>query len=230
MRAFALVEHGDVGVLFLDPADPEPPYELVVSRLLVRGATRTQVSTQDPRRIAWLEANGWTHLWSAFDLSRDTAPVPAPVWPEGVELSAFRRGVDDEEMHDFVYRDAAWAAVPGHTERTLTEWLGFHVASTRSWVARRQGRPVGWVAACRYDDGPGCVSQLAVATGERGGGLGRALLVHALDDLREVGATALRLGVMAANEHALGLYRSVGLEVVKEWRTYQRAPERQTGS
>jgi ribosomal protein S18 acetylase RimI-like enzyme len=127
-------------------------------------------------------------------------------------------------LYSFVYRDAAWAEVPGHAERTLPEWLDFHVASTRGWVARREARPVGWVAGCRYEDGPGCVTQLAVATGQRGGGLGRALLVHALEDLRKVGATALWLGVMAANSRALGLYRSVGLEVVKEWRTYERAP------
>jgi ribosomal protein S18 acetylase RimI-like enzyme len=234
IRGFALVELGSRGVLFLDPADPEPPYELLVRRLVERGATSLQVSTRDTRGISWLEANGWTHVRSAFDLSRDTAPLPAPMWPPGVEVAPFRPGVEDEEIHSFVYRDAAWAAVPGHAERTLAEWLSVHAASSRGWVARRRGRAVGWVAGELYADGPGCVSQIAVATGERGAGLGRALLVHSLEDLRRAGATVLWLGVMAENERALGLYRSVGLEVVKEWRTYELisepAGERRAGS
>jgi len=71
-----------------------------------------------------------------------------------------------------------------------------------AFVARRDGRPVGWVA---------------------GRGLGRALLLHAFADLQVAGGRDLTLEVQAENAAALGLYRSVGLEVEREWRIYATA-------
>jgi ribosomal-protein-alanine N-acetyltransferase len=71
--------------------------------------------------------------------------------------------------------------------------------------------------------GRGYVSTLAVAAAERGRGLGRALLLHCFAELQRAGARGLTLGVEAENAAALGLYRSVGLEVEREWRTYVTA-------
>jgi GNAT superfamily N-acetyltransferase len=51
-------------------------------------------------------------------------------------------------------------------------------------------------------------------------GVGRALLLHAFADLQLAGARVLGLGVEAENESALGLYRSVGLEIEREWKVY----------
>jgi ribosomal protein S18 acetylase RimI-like enzyme len=48
-------------------------------------------------------------------------------------------------------------------------------------------------------------------------GLGRALLVESFHRLSATGVEILGLGVEAANVNALGLYRSVGLEVAREW-------------
>jgi ribosomal protein S18 acetylase RimI-like enzyme len=62
---------------------------------------------------------------------------------------------------------------------------------------------------------------LAVAMSERHRGLGRALLLHAFADLQPAGGGDLTLGVEAENAAALGLYRSVGLEVEREWRVYE---------
>ena len=93
----------------------------------------------------------------------------------------------------------------------------------RGWVARRDERPVGWVVGRVFDDGRGWVEQLAVARSARGLGLGRALLLHSLAELRSRGATSLALGVQAENESAIGLYRDVGFEVDREWRVYSRS-------
>jgi ribosomal protein S18 acetylase RimI-like enzyme len=71
-----------------------------------------------------------------------------------------------------------------------------------------------------FGDGRGLVEQLAVARSARGRGLGRALLLHSLAQLREGGATKLALGVQGENESAVGLYRAVGFEVEREWRVY----------
>ena len=81
---------------------------------------------------------------------------------------------------------------------------------------------VGWVVGRVFGDGRGWVQQLAVARSARGLGLGRALLLHSLAELRSRGATSLALGVQAENEDALGLYRDVGFEVAREWRVYAR--------
>jgi ribosomal protein S18 acetylase RimI-like enzyme len=72
------------------------------------------------------------------------------------------------------------------------------------------------------DNGRGFINSLAVAVDERGRGLGRALLLHAFQDLRAAGVGDLTLDVEAANENALNLYRSVGMEIEREWRIYGR--------
>ena len=74
-----------------------------------------------------------------------------------------------------------------------------------------------------FDDGLGWVAQLAVAPGERGHGLGRALLQASFAELVDAGATRLGLAVQAANRGALRLYLDVGLGVDREWQTF-RAP------
>jgi ribosomal protein S18 acetylase RimI-like enzyme len=90
------------------------------------------------------------------------------------------------------------------------------------WVARRDGRAVGWVAGRVFGDGRGWIEQIAVARSSRGLGLGRALLLHSLAELRARGATSFALGVHAANGSALGLYRDTGFAVAREWRVYAR--------
>ena len=71
---------------------------------------------------------------------------------------------------------------------------------------------------CRtFAGGIGWVSQLAVGYPDRGVGLGRALLVESFHRLSATGVEILGLGVGADNENALGLYRSVGLEVARKW-------------
>ena len=92
----------------------------------------------------------------------------------------------------------------------------------RGWIARRDGRPAGWVAGRVYADGRGWIQQIAVARSARGAGLGRALLLHALAELRAGGATSFGLGVQAANAAAIGLYRDIGFTVTREWRIFVR--------
>ena len=90
------------------------------------------------------------------------------------------------------------------------------------WVARRDGRAIGWVVGRVFDDGRGWVEQLAVARSARGLGVGRALMLHSLAELLSRGATSLATGVQAENEKALGLYRDIGFVVAREWPAYAR--------
>jgi ribosomal protein S18 acetylase RimI-like enzyme len=219
---YAAAGEGGRTILLVDPGDdPEPALEALVAWLGERGRHEVDGYGRDARRIAWLEANGFTHRRSFFDLQRGTDPPLAPaVWPREVAIARYVPGDDDEAVHGLIYVDAAWAEVPGHTQRSLQAWRSMLTPDHRGWVAHRDGRPVGWVSGRVFSDGRGWVEQLAVARPERGRGLGRALLLHSLAQLREGGATSFALGVQGENESAVGLYRAVGFEVEREWRVY----------
>ncbi len=226
IRGCALVTSIHEAVVFFDPADPDPPFAAVFAWVHAQGATHLELQPADTARIAWLEAHGWTHSRSVIDLEMPSAaPLDAPAWPADVDLRAYVRGDDDAAVHHLVYVDAEFGAVPGHPDRPLEMWQQMYTAENfRGWVAHRDGRPVGWAMGRVQDDGIGWVHQLAVAVAERGSGLGRALLLHSFAGLRADGATGLGLTVQATNDRAIGLYRSVGLQVRKEWLVYARDP------
>ena len=232
VAGYAAAGEGGRSILLVDPEDdPGPALELLIGWLAGRGHHEVDSYGRDARRIAWLEANGFTHRRSFFDLARGIEPPPAPAtFPDGVEPARFRPGEDDVAVHALIYVDAAWAEVPGHSARSLEGWRSALSPDDRGWLARRDGRPVGWVSGRVFGDGRGWVSQLAVARDARGKGLGRALLLHSIADLCEQGATSLALGVQGANESAVGLYRDVGFEVEREWRSYARPAPGSPGS
>jgi ribosomal protein S18 acetylase RimI-like enzyme len=221
-RGYAAVSEGGGTLVLVDPADdPGPALDELVAWLREQGADEVHAYAADARRIAWLEARGYRHRRSAFDLERGGDPPPASaLWPPGVAVERHRPGPEDAAVHALIYLDAAWTEVPGHTARSLDAWRASVTSADRGWVARRDGRPVGWVVGRVFGDGRGWIDQLAVARSERGIGLGRALLLHALDDLRAHGATMFALGVQGANEAAVGLYRAAGFVVTRQWRTY----------
>lgn len=180
---------------------------------------------QDTERLSDLAAHGFVPLRSSFELERpgDVTDLADPVWPDGIEPVPFRLGVDDEELHEMIY--SFWTDVPGHTHRPIDEWRSSVLAG--SWfeadlivVARDgdgRGRIQGSAVARTFTGDVGWVSQLGVARTARGLGLGRALLIEAC---RRLGANEPRiigLGVEAENANALGLYRSVGFEIAREW-------------
>ena len=219
----AIAEGGETAVLVEPGEDPGPALEALAAWLGQRGHLEVDTYASDARRIAWLEAHGFSHRRSSFDLQRGIDPPLAPVvWPRGVAVSRYRPGEDDAAVHALIYVDAAWGEVPGHTQQSLEAWRSTLTPDYRGWVARREERPVGWVVGRVFSDGRGWIQQLAVARPARGVGLGRALLLHSLAELRSRGATSLALGVQGENENAIGLYRDIGFEVGREWRVYAR--------
>jgi ribosomal protein S18 acetylase RimI-like enzyme len=179
----------------------------------------------DSVRVAAFERHGLRHLRSSFLMARrDSAgPLPLASFPDGVAVAPYKFGDEDEAVHRLIYVDAAWASVPGHVERDLLGWREVTRRCSSLFLARRDGRPIGWVAGRVLASGRGYVETLAVTTGERNRGLGRALLLHALADLQLAGGCDPMLGVEAENDAAVGLYRSVDLEVEQEWRVYSVA-------
>lgn len=212
------------GVFVADPARTDAVSDLLLPWVRARRSdVGLLVFGADADRVSAFERHGLRHERSSFSLARaaDAGPLPPAAVPDGVTVAPYRLGEDDEAVHGLIYVDAAWAALPGHAERDLASWRRTMQACTTMFLAMRGERPVGWVAGRVLETGRGYVSSIAVATGERGHGLGRALLLLALADLRDAGDGALALDAWAHNEAALGLYRSVGLQVEREWRLYR---------
>jgi ribosomal protein S18 acetylase RimI-like enzyme len=224
VAGYAAVREDGGAILLADPgSDPAPALEALVAWLGEHGRHEVDTYAGDARRIAWLEAHGFTHRRSTFDLQRGIdPPLASAVWPSGVTVARYRPGEEDDAVYALVYVDAAWGEVPGHAQRSPEAWRSMITSDYRGWVARRDGRPVGWVAGRVFGDRRGWIQQLAVARSARRLGLGRALLLHSLADLVSIGATSLALGVQAENANAIGLYRDVGFAVEREWRVYAR--------
>ncbi|MBA2529917.1 MAG: GNAT family N-acetyltransferase [Euzebyales bacterium] len=213
----------------LDPGARTGAGDALVVWLAGAGARTLGAPRQDTERLALLRGHGFTPARSSFDLELAAGePLPHPDWPDGVTLRAFDADRDAPELHALVY--SVWTDVPGHTARPFDEWRllmlghdGFDPAL--QVLAVRDGRLVG-AAVCRtYGGTDGWVSQLVVGRDARRIGLGRTVLVEALRRLAAVPGTELvGLSVYAANTQALGLYRSVGLRIDREFVICQREP------
>lgn len=221
----ALVGHGQSN-LAIDTSVPDADVarRLLVEWLVDSGATGIDAPAHDGDLLGLLADAGYRPTRSSFELERqaDVTDLGATVWPSGIAPAPFGPG-DDEEVHGLIY--SVWTDVDGHTDRPIDEWRSLFVddasfVADLALVARRNGGhgPVAGVAMCRtFAGGIGWVNQLAVGYPDRGVGLGRALLVESFQRLSALGVEVLGLGVEAANVSALGLYRSVGLEVTREW-------------
>lgn len=83
------------------------------------------------------------------------------------------------------------------------------------FVAERSGEILGYITV-RLDrvNGKGRIPNLAVVEAARGLGLGRRLIVHAIDYMRAVGMKVAQIETMASNAVGQHLYPSCGFEEV----------------
>jgi len=148
-------------------------------------------------------------------------PVPGPSTGspstgsgnEGVVVEAFRPGVDDEawvELNARVFAD--------HPEQGSITIDDLHARMAEPWfdagdflVARHDDRLIAynWLKIEGPDE-PGEIYVVGVDSAHAGRGLGRTLMQHAFDRLRERGITTAALYVDADNVGAVHLYRSLG--------------------
>jgi len=222
-----LVGHGHT-TLAVDPSTPcaGAVHLALVDWLSANGGAQFDAPSQDAERLARLASLGFVPTRSSFELERssDVADLADPAWPDGVTPVTFRLGIDDEELHSMIY--SFWTDVPGHTHRPLDEWRALMLGGASFdpelvTVVRSDGGH-GPLVACAlgrtFNATMGWVSQLGVAREMRGRGLGRAVLLEACHRLARTGSVErLGLGVEAENANALGLYRSAGMEVAREY-------------
>jgi ribosomal protein S18 acetylase RimI-like enzyme len=84
-----------------------------------------------------------------------------------------------------------------------------------SWLLRESatGRLAGMILCSRVAPDVAHITQLCVASSQRGRGLGRLLLHHATSHLRRTGTAAITLTVTESNHQAVALYEEAGFHV-----------------
>jgi ribosomal protein S18 acetylase RimI-like enzyme len=104
------------------------------------------------------------------------------------------------------------ATIRGHEDEY---WRGWTTENEAAWVAvDGSDRPIGAVMLRPDEDGRRLA--VAVADGERGRGVGAALMFAALVEARALGAVYVKLFVDPANEVALAWYERLGFTRVGE--------------
>jgi ribosomal protein S18 acetylase RimI-like enzyme len=112
--------------------------------------------------------------------------------------------------------DEGWAIRSGNYREWIKEDDAFFTVARTAAT----GAPVAYAFTTLLSAGPtwpipariGYVESLVVAPTTRGGGLGRRMLQTVWDQLQTVGATEIRLGVIAANAPARAFYGALGFE------------------
>jgi mycothiol synthase len=185
------------------------------------GATVVQngVLHADAAARALLEGRGYARVRSFMRMVIDLpAAPPEPV--AGIDVTTFRPGLDDMAVHAAI--EEAFAQEWGHLPETLAAWQARKFDDPRFdptlWFVAREGDEVAGVANCTWKQfDMGFVNGLAVRPAWRRRGLGRMLLLTALQAFAARGETRAGLGVDAQNPtDAVRLYERAGMR--QAWR------------
>ena len=184
---------------------------------------RTTVVDGDDRARTWFTDRGFVPVRHLLDMRLELDdPLPAPVWPDGVQLRSFRPGRDEERA--WAAHEAAFSDVPTHFPLTLEEWAEDRILRDPAFdpalvfLATDQAGEVLGLAVCRVgsDGAPsdGTIRDLGVVPAWRGRGLGMALLLTALQAFRARGLTGAALEVDDVTiGAAVHLYERAGMRV-----------------
>jgi ribosomal protein S18 acetylase RimI-like enzyme len=143
-------------------------------------------------------------------------PPATDVWPAGVSLRLADVGADADAVHDLLeltYREAGDRLPP--LDEWLIRWTEDSDFDPTAWFLAEVESDIVGVALCWKT---GFVKDLAVHPAHRRRGIGRALLLHVIDEFRRRGVAAIELKVDASNAAALALYESLGMRVVERLR------------
>lgn len=178
------------------------------------GCVLTTIESTDRAVAALLERRGFTRtneilrMWRPLGVEHDAA------WPAGAVARTYRDG-DDAPVHALL--DDAYAGWDGTYEREphdrwIAEMTGDRQFDPELWfVVERNGDIVACCLNWAPNAGDGWVKDLAVREGERGHGVGSALLQHTFAGYARRGARRVGLKVDAANPSgALRLYNRAG--------------------
>ena len=182
---------------------------------------RQAVGDRGASARALLTANGYTPARSFWRMERDLQPG------ETADEDGLRalQATDAPALHSI--SEEAFAGDGAYTSQSLETWTqrefrahGFDQALGR--VAVRDGRPVGFALARRWEQDTVYVPLLAVLPEAAGKGLGGRLLQAVFAASAAAGLRRAQLNVAADNPNAVRLYERVGMS--QRWRVddYQK--------
>lgn len=154
------------------------------------------------------------HEECLLELSKldDLPPLPAELtgelrtFPQAQAVSEFGR----------VYEES-FSGMPWSQPYTEAE-VGVALARPEDLLfAVVEGIAVGVVWHELLADGRGRIEPIGIARRHQGQGVGRGLLLAALDDLRRRGARSVEIGLWRQNTVAMNLYKSLGFLEVGNW-------------
>jgi mycothiol synthase len=175
-----------------------------------------------------VESRGFRLARHWFRMEADlTEEPPPPKWPNGISLRTFRRR-EARRVYDACNDAFAdhWDFVPA----AFDEWREFLINSSgfdpSLWFLAEDEDELAGFSVCRLERRPetGHVQILGVRPRWRRRGLGLALLLHSLRELRARGRTKADLGVDAENTTgAVRLYERAGMRVARRTDSYEKA-------
>ena len=166
-----------------------------------------------------LERHGYELIRHFWKMGIDLADEPAePVWPEGIRLETMAPGQEREifDASEDAFQDH-WGFVP-HDYHEWRAWTVERPSFDPSlWLIARDGDEIAGISLCYVGEGEGWVGVLGVRRPWRKRGLGRALLLESLRELRRRGMPCGALGVDSENPTgATRLYERAGMHVENE--------------
>jgi GNAT superfamily N-acetyltransferase len=230
--SFFLVQMGETTVhlrdlLLADPADAPQVREQVVALLRDRGTTTLSVGvdTGDRAAEAFIADAGFQLIATQMQLDLGTTPtleagevMVRPMTAD--ELAAYFahavEGFAEETMaaDRSLTKEAALTNSREIHEQILPQGLETPGHDFLMALAREDGRRLGltWLF---HEERAGYVYDVEVDEAERGKGYGRALMEATADHVRGLGMEVLGLNVFGHNQVAMGLYASLGYDVVE---------------
>lgn len=214
----------------VDPGVGDALLARAEARAVERGFSHIAITTvaEDQPLSSLVARHGFVHdrdilrMWRTLD-----GVLPDVRWPAGASVRTYE-DADGARVHallDASYAgwDAAYVAVPHD------EWVVFmtdHAEFDRQlwFLVEQDGELVACALHWKTHQRSGWVKDLAVSEGERGRGLGKALLCHAFHAYVARGATRLGLKVDANNSTgALQLYAQVGFTTDRRYGIWTHA-------
>ncbi len=173
----------------------------------------------DPATAALAEAAGFRLVDVRVTLGRAIGPSAPPtrglaehVRPaRSVDLPALRRIAAVSHLDSRFYADPHFDRE--RCDELYTTWIEKSCASggdTTVWVAEIEGRPTGYVTALFGGPEAGEIGLIAVSPEAQGRGLGRLLVLQALEDLAARGAAHVSVVTQGRNVRAQRLYQRLG--------------------
>jgi mycothiol synthase len=187
---------------------------------------RLPCEVNDRASIELAERHGFDPVRYYFVMSIELdGDHPAPAWPDGIEIRSLRRG-EDEELFYRVRWEAFqdhWGVSPPFEEgfARFVHEIGQHpdFDPRLFWGVFAENRLVA-ICHClpsyETESDTGWICDIGVLRDWRERGLGRALLLHAFSEFKQLGKRIARLHVDAENPTgAVRLYENVGMNVTE---------------